>query len=182
MPSWRSSSLGAAGEASPQATSPPAPTSETTPATTSGDACPNHVPGVHTGAVDDPYGPGDEIALGCYIVIVDQVVPNATDAVIAANPGASPAEGNTFMTATLTITRASDGPGDVDEVEVVAAGSMTTSGEPEDDLVVDPPRPTGELAEGESVTGTYVFEVSGGASISIELSIGSMTPVNVLPY
>ncbi|HET8926531.1 MAG TPA: hypothetical protein VFN24_01720 [Microbacterium sp.] len=131
--------------------------------------------------MDDPYMPGDEIAIGCYTVVVDAIVPDATEVVAAANAGTMPAEGNVFTTATLTITRASGGAGDVDELRVVVHGSMTTSGKPADDLIGDPPQPSGELLEGESVTGTYIFEVSAGASLSLELSIGTMSPINVLP-
>ena len=145
-------------------------------------ACPDHVPGVHDGSRDDPYLIGDEISIGCFTVVVDEVQANATDAVIATNPDAAPAEGNVYMTATLTITRASDGPGDVSDLEVVLGGSTTTNGDPADGLAVDPPTPSGELEEGQSVTGTYVFEMSGGASASVELRIGSMDPISVLTY
>ncbi|MBD8023241.1 hypothetical protein [Microbacterium gallinarum] len=118
----------------------------------------------------------------CFTVVVDAVDKDATEAVIAANPGAEPAAGNVYMTTTVTITRSAGGPGDVSDIAIVLAGSQTTNGEPATDLGVEPAPPAGALDEGETITGTYVYEMSGGASTSVEISVGQMTPLSVLPY
>jgi hypothetical protein len=146
------------------------------------EVCPAPPADAPTGAVDDPFALGDPIVVECFTVTVDAVNKEATDAVVAANPSAQPAAGNVFMTVTVTITRSTGEPAEASDVEVVLGGSQTTDGQPAPDLRVDPPPPTGTLEEGQSVTGTYVYEMSGGASTSVEVSVGSMTPLNVLPY
>ena len=160
---------------------PQAESSPSTPATPAAD-CPAAPADAPTGAVDDPFSLGDPVVVECFTVVIDAVERDATDAVIAANPGAEPAAGNVFMTVTVTITRSAGGPGDPSDVQVVLAGSQSTSGEPSADLTVDPGPQSGTLEEGQSATGTYVYEMSGGASTSVEVAVGQMTPLNVLPY
>jgi hypothetical protein len=152
-----------------------------TPSTPAAD-CPAPPADAPTGAVDDPFSLGDPVVVECFTVVVDAVSKDATDAVMAANPDAVPAAGNVYMTATVTITRSAGGPGEASDVHVVLGGSQTTNGDPSPELGVDPAPPTGALDEGESITGTYVYEMSGGASTSVEIAVGQMTPLNVLPY
>ena len=146
------------------------------------EVCPAPPADAPTGAVDDPFVLGDPIVVECFTVVVDAVNKDATDAVVAANPSAQPAAGNVYMTVTVTITRSAGEAAEASDVDVVLGGSQTTDGQPAADLRVDPPPPSGTLEEGQSVTGTYVYEMSGGASTSVEVAVGSMTPLNVLPY
>lgn len=165
--------------AEPEAAEPEA--SEAAPSEPAED-CPAPPADAPTGEVDDPFHLGDEVVIECFTVVVDAVNRDATDAVAAANPGAEPADGNVYMTVTVTITRSAGGSAEASDVHVVLDGADGLSGEPEDDLAVEPPPPNGTLEEGQSVTGTYVYEMTGGASTSVELAVGSMTPLNVLPY
>ena len=168
---------GASAEPDPPQTEP----SSSTPSAPAAD-CPAPSADAPTGAVDDPFALGDPVVIECFTVVVDAVDKDATEAVLAANPGAEPAAGNVYMTATVTITRSAGGPADVSDVSVVLAGSQTTNGDPAPDLGVDPAPPSGTLDEGDTITGTYVYEMSGGASTSVEISVGQMTPLSVLPY
>lgn len=164
---------------------PTAPMGTTAPVEPTTDAeadCPEPAPGSPTGAVDDPFAPGEQIVVECFTVVVDSLERDANATVAAENEGATPGDGNVFMTATVTITRSGGDPADAADVEVNLGGSMTTSGEPDPDLTVEPGPPSGTLAVGETVTGTYVYEVSGGASVSVEIRVGTMPPLNVLPY
>lgn len=170
---------GATAPAEPEAAEPES--SEAVPSERA-ENCPEPPADAPTGAVDDPFAPGDEIVVECFTVTVDAVQRDATQAVTAANPGAEPAAGNVYMTVTVTITRSAGGAAEASDVEVALGGSQTTSGEPSPDLAVDPAPPSGTLDEGQSVTGTYVYEMSGGASTSVEIAVGAMTPLNVLPY
>ncbi|WP_137845788.1 hypothetical protein [Microbacterium sp. 2FI] len=166
------------------APSPETPVAEVTETTAPEEAsdCPGPAADSPSGAVDDPFTVDQEIVVECFTVVVDSVEREATDAVVAANPGAGPAEGNVYMTVTVTIARTAGGPADAADVEVILAGSMSTSGEPDPDLVIDPGPPTGTLDEGASTTGTYVYEMSGGASTSVEIRVGTMDVISVLPY
>ena len=174
---------GCTGDPAPTApASSPPPASPTVSAEPAGPACPAPPADSPSGAVDDPYSLGDTIVLDCFTIVVDAVDSDATEEISAANPGVSPGSGNVFMTVLLTITRSAGGEAAAEDVRVILAGSTSTSGEPTPSLTVTPPTPSGTLAEGQSVSGTYVFEMSGGASTSVELFVDDNEPINVLPY
>ncbi len=146
------------------------------------DGCPVPSADAPTGTADDPYAIGDEIAAGCFTIVITAVEIDATDAVQVANPGAAPAPGHVFAVVQLMIARTAGGPAEVTGIEVRLADSPTSSVAPDLDLRLEEQAPpTGTLEPGQASGGTLLFDTPGGPATQVLLRLPDGRELRVAP-